>query len=85
MKLRKTALLILPVMLGATLLTGCETTGNPREGGLFGWSETKAQGRIREREEYLDAVESDTAYQRRRSRHLENTIDNREAELDSYR
>lgn len=27
------------------LLTACETTGNPREGGLFGWSREKAQDR----------------------------------------
>lgn len=79
---------ILALLIPATLLlalTGCETTGDPRQGGLFGWSETKAQGRIQEREEYLGAVESDTEYQRRRSRRLENTAENREAELDSYR
>lgn len=27
------------------LLVGCQTTGNPREGGLFGWSEEKARER----------------------------------------
>lgn len=27
------------------LLGGCETTGNPREGGLFGWSREKAMAR----------------------------------------
>jgi hypothetical protein len=26
-------------------ITGCETTGDPTQGGLFGWSETKAQQR----------------------------------------
>jgi uncharacterized protein YdcH (DUF465 family) len=35
----------------STLLTGCQTTGNPREGGLFGWSEEKA----RERQAVLEA------------------------------
>jgi hypothetical protein len=27
------------------VLAGCETTGDPQQGGLFGWSEGKAQGR----------------------------------------
>jgi len=37
------------VMLGLLLasLPGCATTGNPREGGLFGWSESKAIDRQR--------------------------------------
>ena len=29
----------------ACLLAGCETTGDPRQGGLFGWSESKANER----------------------------------------
>jgi hypothetical protein len=38
------------VILAATaasllIQTGCETTGDPTQGGLFGWSETKAQRR----------------------------------------
>lgn len=85
MNIRKITLL-LPVMLGASLfLTGCETTGDPRQGGLFGWSETKAQGRIQEREDTLNAVNSDTDYQRRRSRRLEDTADERQDELNTYR
>ena len=36
--------LIVATML-SILLAGCQTTGNPREGGLFGWSEEKAQER----------------------------------------
>jgi chromosome segregation ATPase len=30
------------------LLTGCETTGDPSQGGLFGWSESKAIERQQE-------------------------------------
>jgi len=86
MKFRKISVLLLPLALIASLgLTGCETTGDPRQGGLFGWSENKAQGRIHEREDYLDAVNSDTDYQRRRSNRLENTVDDRQGELNSYR
>lgn len=84
MKLRKLAF-IAPALLAASLLTGCETTGNPREGGLFGWSETKAQGRIREREDYLNAVDSDTAYQNRRADRLDREAWERRQELNEYR
>jgi len=30
---------------GALLLAGCTTTGDPRQGGLFGWSEQQAMSR----------------------------------------
>lgn len=38
------ALGLLAALLVA-LLGGCETTGNPRDGGLFGWSQQKADER----------------------------------------
>jgi hypothetical protein len=50
----------------------CETTGNPREGGIF-WSEKKAQDRLDERQNKLDdlhgqtrKVESDSARTQRK-------------------
>ena len=43
-------LLLLPI---CAMLSGCETTGDPTQGGLFGWSEKKAQQRQEEREETL--------------------------------
>jgi len=36
------------------MLCGCGTTGNPTQGGLFGWSEKKADARIAERETTLE-------------------------------
>jgi hypothetical protein len=37
---------ILPaITLASLFIAGCETTGDPTQGGLFGWSETKAQQR----------------------------------------
>ena len=38
---------LLPVITLASLFitTGCETTGDPTQGGLFGWSENKAKQR----------------------------------------
>ncbi len=44
------------VLLATLLTAGCQTTGNPREGGLFGWSEEKA----RERQSVLES-QSETA------------------------
>ncbi len=35
--------------LAAMFLASCAVTGNPREGGLFGWSESMAQGRVADR------------------------------------
>jgi chromosome segregation ATPase len=36
---------LLVAAFALVLLGGCETTGDPRQGGLFGWSESKAQER----------------------------------------
>ncbi|MBN8739695.1 MAG: hypothetical protein BGP24_05070 [Lysobacterales bacterium 69-70] len=36
------------ILVGAVLLTGCATTGDPQSGGLFGWSENKARERQHE-------------------------------------
>lgn len=33
------------VCAGAALIAGCESTGDPRQGGLFGWSEERAIAR----------------------------------------
>jgi len=35
--------------MALAVLSACETTGNPREGGLFGWSESKARERQAEK------------------------------------
>ena len=42
------------------LLTGCETTGNPNEGGIF-WSERKAQDRLNDRRAELGRTERSTS------------------------
>lgn len=66
--------------LGASiLLTACETTGDPSQGGLFGWSEGKAQGRSAAMQQHLNDVNADTAYQKSRSRALEQ----KKADLDA--
>ncbi|MEI6673951.1 MAG: hypothetical protein WCO57_02115 [Verrucomicrobiota bacterium] len=59
----------------ATLLvTSCETTGNPREGGIF-WSEQKAQGRLAERQNTLEHVERQTQHTEHKSAETQRKID----------
>ena len=48
----------------------CETTGNPREGGLFGWSETKARQRQTERRAEVAAAEAELKREERRTAQL---------------
>lgn len=52
----KKILCLLPLL---AFFPSCETTGDPREGGLFGWSQDKADVRIEERRSILDGIESD--------------------------
>lgn len=66
----KTFRLLSLAALSISAFAGCETTGNPNEGGIF-WSETKAKDRLRHREATLGAVESDTARVQRSNRRLE--------------
>ena len=41
------------------LLCGCETTGDPHQGGIF-WSEDKAKQRLEEKRQQLRKIEADT-------------------------
>jgi hypothetical protein len=47
------------VLACAFASVSCETTGNPREGGIF-WSERKAQDRLDERQDHLDSINNQT-------------------------
>ena len=66
------ALRLLPLALAIPLaMTSCETTGDPTQGGLFGWSENKAQYRVADKRATLYDIERDTDRQVRRSSYLE--------------
>lgn len=67
---------VLIVLAGATMLSSCATTGNPREGGIF-WSESKAQRRLAERQNSLDAIDRDTDRVDRRNSNLESAVERR--------
>ena len=45
-------------------VTACETTGNPNEGGLWGWNEDKAQIRQHNLRSELSSTEGSTARHR---------------------
>jgi hypothetical protein len=40
-------------------VTACETTGDPRQGGLFGWSESKARERQEQRQTRVTGAETE--------------------------
>jgi hypothetical protein len=68
----------------AALLSSCATTGDPNEGGLFGWSQGMADDRIAVREQHLSDLQSDTAYQQRRSQQLRREAQRKESQLYGY-
>ena len=53
------------------LLAGCATTGDPQQGGLFGWSEAKARDRQSERQKRVAGEEAELAREDARGRALE--------------
>src|SRR5687767_10009006 len=63
--------LVLPV--SALMFFGCETTGDPQQGGLFGWSEGKARTRSAALEEALYIEDDRTAVARDSRSSLERT------------
>ncbi len=77
------SLLLLTALL--PLLSSCATTGNPNQGGLFGWSPAKADQRLSDREQRLDQLDRENAYLRSRSRSLEDTADARQRQLEATR
>lgn len=63
------SLLLLPLFLAS-----CETTGDPNQGGLFGWSQSKANARLDQKRATLDSLQSDTSGVRRRSAQMESSL-----------
>jgi hypothetical protein len=47
------------VFSAVLLLAGCETTGDPHQGGIF-WSEDKAKQRLEQKQRELNRIQSDT-------------------------
>jgi len=51
--------------------TSCESTGSGSSGGLFGWSEAKAQQEIADKQEELKRLEADSKDERQRAEVLD--------------
>jgi predicted nucleic acid-binding Zn-ribbon protein len=76
---------LFPLALGVLVLAGCETTGDPTQGGLFGWSEGKAKARSSALEQALYSEDDRTGAARRSNRRLEGTKSQTSAALASER
>ncbi len=61
------------LLLAAASLSfsSCAYTGDPNQGGLFGWSQGMANERIAVREDRLSQLENENAYQAGRTQELE--------------
>ncbi|WP_050031124.1 hypothetical protein [Verrucomicrobium sp. BvORR034] len=70
--------LLLSLAASSLLLSSCATTGDPNQGGLFGWSQNQADGRIAARQQHLSDLQSDTEYQQGRSERLRREVNRRE-------
>ena len=72
------------LLLAAACLTlgSCAYTGDPNQGGLFGWSQSMANDRIAAREQRLSQLENENAYQRGRTAELERQAANKKAQLN---
>ena len=65
-------------------LSSCNTTGDPMEGGLFGWSESKFDQRIQQKENTLRGIKNDTARQNYKADGLRSDIYRERRRLNSY-
>lgn len=63
------------------IIIGCQTTGDPKQGGLFGWSEDKAKGRQEELKGTLGQEEAEGQTLKAGSQELENEKAMKSAEL----
>ena len=72
------------ILLAAVALTSCETTGEPTQGGLIGWSQGKANQRLFAREEHLADLGNENAYQRGRTAELEAQAAQKELPVKNY-
>lgn len=70
--------------LVALSLSSCAYTGDPNQGGLFGWSQPMADQRIADRERRLSQLENDNAYQAGRSHELERQAYKKKASVNQY-
>lgn len=81
--LKKSAPVLLLSLL--MLVAACETTGNPRLGGLFQWDENQAQQRINQRQANLAALKQAQAAEQARTRQLQQQQQQKAAQVAQIR
>ncbi|MDR2946646.1 MAG: hypothetical protein LBV79_07880 [Candidatus Adiutrix sp.] len=79
--MRKALLLTALAAMVALGAAGCATTGDPKAGGLFGWSEAKAQQRRAAAWDALDREEAKGEQLRAEQRQLQGQISAKKREL----
>ena len=68
-------LLLMAMITGMSFsLTGCETTGDPTQGGIF-WSPSKAQNRLDQRQQTLNQINADTSRVQRSNQDMQDQVD----------
>lgn len=73
------------LVLGLSVLTACTTTGDPQQGGLFGWSERKAQTRQEVMHEEIATHQATTQEQAEEHQYLRSVRQATEARLQQLR
>ncbi len=58
----------------ANSLSSCTITGDPSDGGLFGWSQSMSNDRIEARRQYNSSTLDDTREQNARANYLKNQM-----------
>lgn len=61
-------------LLAVVLLSACETTGDPSQGGLFGWSQQKADARVENLQTEAEYYTKEADRTERRSRELDREL-----------
>jgi len=78
----KSVLLTLALAAALTLVTaGCTTTGDPKAGGLFGWSETKAKQRQADARAALAKEEQRSAALKAENQRLQSQVNAKKRDL----
>jgi chromosome segregation ATPase len=67
------------------LLSACETTGDPKQGGLFGWSQGKADQRKSERQSHLGALKQEQQSEESRKGQLSAQASGKRSERDAWK
>jgi len=76
---------ILSIAVLTLALNACgPTTGDPTQGGLFGWSEDKAQQRQLDKRQELQNIEADTSDINRKNSSMQRKVNQSQSELNRY-